>query len=197
MKTRHRKWILSSVKSVKRRERTHQKNFIVSVELHMMNLSELCCSLFHYCQLLCYCSCYTYSLFHSLLLYFRFYIGCDQCQDWFHGACVGVSQSVADKMDTYICPNCEKQGASTDNTLSEAIIKPNHWSALRAVLQSLQVNSLLSVFLSCTSALSGNYALTFPVDLFQQHKMSKPFLKPVSISEFPNYYKLVKEPMGE
>ena len=96
----------------------------------------------------------------------QFYVGCDQCHDWLHGTCVGVTESEADKMDTYICPNCEKQGASTDNTLSETVIKQNHWPRLRAVINSLQ-----------------------------QHKLARPFLKPVKLSEFPNYKKFVKEPM--
>lgn len=41
-----------------------------------------------------------------MLIFFRFYICCDKCQDWFHGSCVGVLQCEGDKMDDYNCPNC-------------------------------------------------------------------------------------------
>ena len=36
----------------------------------------------------------------------QFYIGCEKCSDWFHGRCVGVLQSEADKIDEYWCPRC-------------------------------------------------------------------------------------------
>jgi len=44
--------------------------------------------------------------FIDVLVYFRFYICCDKCQDWFHGSCVGVLQCEGDKMDDYNCPRC-------------------------------------------------------------------------------------------
>ena len=40
----------------------------------------------------------------------RFYVGCDHCQDWFHGHCVGVTKTEADTMETYVCPNCQEKG---------------------------------------------------------------------------------------
>ena len=34
-------------------------------------------------------------------------IGCDQCEQWYHGPCVGVdTQEAADAMDTWTCPQC-------------------------------------------------------------------------------------------
>ena len=38
--------------------------------------------------------------------YAGFMIGCDSCDDWFHGACVGVSESRAEKCETYQCVRC-------------------------------------------------------------------------------------------
>jgi len=46
------------------------------------------------------------TLFIDTFIYFRFYICCDKCQDWFHGSCVGVLQCEGDKMDDYNCPRC-------------------------------------------------------------------------------------------
>ena len=37
----------------------------------------------------------------------RFYIGCERCSDWFHGRCVAILQTEADKIDEYLCPNCD------------------------------------------------------------------------------------------
>ncbi|XP_046913050.2 nucleosome-remodeling factor subunit NURF301 E(bx) [Dermatophagoides farinae] len=37
----------------------------------------------------------------------KFYICCDQCNDWFHGRCVGVTCIRADQIDEYFCPRCQ------------------------------------------------------------------------------------------
>ena len=36
----------------------------------------------------------------------QFMIGCDKCDTWFHGPCVGVSKAESDSMDDYLCPYC-------------------------------------------------------------------------------------------
>lgn len=38
-----------------------------------------------------------------------FMIGCDKCDDWFHGECVHVSSKDAKKMSSYTCSACEKK----------------------------------------------------------------------------------------
>jgi hypothetical protein len=38
--------------------------------------------------------------------YEGFMIGCDDCDEWFHGACIGVSETRADKVDKYVCIRC-------------------------------------------------------------------------------------------
>ncbi|KAA0201313.1 hypothetical protein HAZT_HAZT007454 [Hyalella azteca] len=37
----------------------------------------------------------------------QFYICCEQCEDWYHGRCVGIMQGEADDIDDYICPKCQ------------------------------------------------------------------------------------------
>ena len=41
----------------------------------------------------------------------RFYIGCEGCAGWFHGRCVGILQVEAEKIDEYLCPNCDPHSA--------------------------------------------------------------------------------------
>lgn len=40
---------------------------------------------------------------------FRFYIGCDVCADWLHGACVNLTPEEADKFEVYVCPRCSTE----------------------------------------------------------------------------------------
>ncbi|OAF64890.1 hypothetical protein A3Q56_07403, partial [Intoshia linei] len=37
-----------------------------------------------------------------------FMVECDSCKDWFHGECVKLSKTLADKMKNFRCKNCEK-----------------------------------------------------------------------------------------
>ncbi|WVQ95214.1 hypothetical protein IAU59_002308 [Kwoniella sp. CBS 9459] len=34
-------------------------------------------------------------------------IECDQCNDWFHFSCIGMTDDEAEKIQTYVCPGCE------------------------------------------------------------------------------------------
>ena len=36
----------------------------------------------------------------------RFYVGCDVCSNWFHGSCVGITETMAKNMTEYICDEC-------------------------------------------------------------------------------------------
>lgn len=68
----------------------------------------------------------------------RFYIGCDRCQNWYHGRCVGILQSEADLIDEYVCPQCQ----STEDAMT--VLSPltdKDYEGLRRVLRSLQVRT--------------------------------------------------------
>ena len=67
----------------------------------------------------------------------RFYIGCDRCQDWFHGRCVGISQAEADSIDTYVCPNCQKKEEADQ---SGRVLQEKEYDSLLRLLRSLQVS---------------------------------------------------------
>ncbi|XP_058053508.1 nucleosome-remodeling factor subunit NURF301 [Anopheles bellator] len=94
----------------------------------------------------------------------QFYIGCDKCQAWFHGRCVGILQSEADYIDEYICPNCQ-----INNSVNFANMKP---------LSPKEFDNLKKL-----------------IKQIQQHKSAWPFMEPVDPNEAPDYYHVIKEPM--
>ncbi|CDS00623.1 hypothetical protein [Sporisorium scitamineum] len=53
-----------------------------------------------------------------------FMISCEQCQEWFHTKCVGMTQKAAKKLDEYICEACS-------NKASNAKKRKNHGSLSR------------------------------------------------------------------
>ena len=38
--------------------------------------------------------------------YEGFMIGCDECEEWYHGPCIGISQAQGNKIDKYLCVRC-------------------------------------------------------------------------------------------
>ena len=67
----------------------------------------------------------------------QFYIGCEGCPDWYHGRCVGILQSEADKIDQYFCPRC-----SPDSELNRPNFKPlseKDYELMKKVIRQLQV----------------------------------------------------------
>lgn len=38
--------------------------------------------------------------------YEGFMIGCDECEEWYHGPCIGITESQADRYDKYVCVRC-------------------------------------------------------------------------------------------
>ncbi|KAL7890863.1 hypothetical protein AOLI_G00003390 [Acnodon oligacanthus] len=74
----------------------------------------------------------------------QFYIGCDRCQNWYHGRCVGILQSEATHIDEYICPQCQ----STQDAMT--VLTPlteKDYEGLRRILRSLQAHKMAWPFL--------------------------------------------------
>lgn len=78
----------------------------------------------------------------AVLVFLRFYVGCDRCQGWFHGACVGITQTEADQIDSYICPQCK----NTADTVELKPLSDKDYDSLKRIVRSLQVSE--SVFYS-------------------------------------------------
>ena len=36
-----------------------------------------------------------------------FMLGCDKCDEWFHGRCVGINKEYGNKLDSWLCPGCK------------------------------------------------------------------------------------------
>uniref|UniRef100_A0A673K4D2 Nucleosome-remodeling factor subunit BPTF-like n=1 Tax=Sinocyclocheilus rhinocerous TaxID=307959 RepID=A0A673K4D2_9TELE len=74
----------------------------------------------------------------------KFYIGCDRCQNWYHGRCVGILQSEATHIDEYVCPQCQ----STEDAMT--VLTPltdKDYEGLKRILRSLQSHKMAWPFL--------------------------------------------------
>ena len=75
----------------------------------------------------------------------RFYIGCDVCQDWFHGTCVGITQAEADFIDNYVCPRCSSVNA--EERIENKALSQKDVEGLKRLLRSLQVRIFILFFI--------------------------------------------------
>ncbi|KAM8880253.1 nucleosome-remodeling factor subunit BPTF-like isoform 8-T9 [Spinachia spinachia] len=74
----------------------------------------------------------------------QFYIGCDRCQNWYHGRCVGILQSEANHIDQYVCPQCQ----STEDAMTVFTpLTDKDYEGLRRILRSLQAHKMAWPFL--------------------------------------------------
>lgn len=69
----------------------------------------------------------------------QFYIYCDQCCDWFHGRCVGITFTEAENIDEYICPQCE--GGQSSKILNIKNLDEEDFAKLHTLLKSMKVIS--------------------------------------------------------
>ena len=52
-----------------------------------------------------------------------FMIGCDKCEDWFHGKCVNLTKEVGDTLSSWTCPGCRQN--QDEATTTPAVEKDN------------------------------------------------------------------------
>jgi hypothetical protein len=69
--------------------------------------------------------------------YEGFMIGCDGCEEWYHGCCIGVSEAQAERFEKYLCARCsvEKVFSSSANTLAFVVRK---WTCPKDLKKSRQ-----------------------------------------------------------
>lgn len=64
--------------------------------------------------------------------YEGFMIGCDGCEEWYHGACIGISQEQAQKFDKYVCVRCSTLRVYTEYAASVGGIL-RKWSSAKGL----------------------------------------------------------------
>jgi hypothetical protein len=74
-----------------------------------------------------------------------FYIGCDKCQDWCHGSCVGILPLEAYTLDTYTCPKCLKKDGK--EWILEKKISSKNYEIIKSIFYVLKVSCLLFFFI--------------------------------------------------
>ncbi|KAJ8968859.1 hypothetical protein NQ317_016782 [Molorchus minor] len=150
----------------------------------------------------------------------KFYVGCDLCNNWFHGDCVGITEESSKTLTEFICSEC-KQARDTQKLYclcqqpydeSQFYIccdRCQDWFHGRCVgiLQSEADNIDEYICPRCQRNNSVNFAnmkdlmqkdfegLRKLIKQLQVHKSAWPFMEPVDPTEAPDYYKVIKEPM--
>ena len=74
------------------------------------------------------------------LPYEGFMIGCDGCEEWYHGACVGVTEEQANKVDKYVCLRCSALRIYKENATTVAGIL-RKWSSSKCLSKARLMDS--------------------------------------------------------
>ena len=150
----------------------------------------------------------------------KFYVGCDLCSNWFHGGCVGITESMSQTMSEFVCDGCQKarstqqlyclcQQPYDESQFYICCDRCQDWFHGRCVgiLQAESESIDEYTCPKCDPDVALNYAnmrtlstkhyeeMTKLVRQLQSHKSSWPFREPVSARDVPDYYRVIKEPM--
>lgn len=93
-------------------------NFLVTAEEEYEKLKQTMCG---------YCICRQ--------PYEGFMIGCDSCEEWYHGPCVGISEGQAEKFDKYVCVRCSTLRVYKDNVSAIAAVVQK-WSSATGLVKA-------------------------------------------------------------
>jgi hypothetical protein len=77
-----------------------------------IDLSEYLEQIMQVTQVFCLCR----------LPYHGFMVGCDHCEDWLHGPCIGLTKAQADRTDKYTCLRCNLKSSANQGFQSIASI---------------------------------------------------------------------------
>lgn len=150
----------------------------------------------------------------------KFYVGCDLCNNWFHGECVGITEEMSKTLTEFVCTECRH---ARDTQELYCLCKQPYdesqfyiccdrcqdWFHGRCVgiLQSEADNIDEYICPNCQRNSNINFAnmknlnskdfdgLRKLIKQLQTHKSAWPFMEPVDPNEAPDYYKVIKEPM--
>ncbi|PNF38728.1 hypothetical protein B7P43_G14361 [Cryptotermes secundus] len=150
----------------------------------------------------------------------KFYVGCDLCNNWFHGECVGITEEMSKSLTEFVCTECRH---ARDTQELYCLCKQPYdesqfyiccdrcqdWFHGRCVgiLQSEADNIDEYICPNCQRNSNINFAnmknlnakdfegLRKLIKQLQNHKSSWPFMEPVDPDEAPDYYGIIKEPI--
>ncbi|CAG0886705.1 unnamed protein product, partial [Cyprideis torosa] len=152
----------------------------------------------------------------------KFYIFCDQCEDWLHGSCVGILPCEGDMIEEYFCPKCRP--GDPRHTATTMSLNQQSYELLRQFYEDVKCEDWLHGscvgILPCEGDMIEEYfcpkcrpgdprhtATTMSLnqqsyELLRQfyedvkhHNAARPFFDLPDESQHPNYYRLIKEPM--
>jgi len=66
----------------------------------------------------------------------QFYVQCEKCEIWLHGRCIGLLSKEAEKIEVYLCPDCDS--TSTINYANQKKLDSNDYELLKKLLRSIQ-----------------------------------------------------------
>lgn len=143
------------------------------------------------------------------------------CNNWFHGDCVGITSEASLNMEEFICSECQHARETQElyclckqpydeSQFYICCDKCQDWFHGRCVgiLQREAENIDEYICPNCTksdsvSAVNMKSLSDLEFDhlkklmkLIMSHKSAWPFVEPVDPQEAPDYYKVIKEPMG-
>ncbi|KAB7494155.1 Nucleosome-remodeling factor subunit [Armadillidium nasatum] len=150
----------------------------------------------------------------------KFYVGCDLCGNWFHGDCVGITETLSRSMTEYVCDDCANAKLNKDlfcfcrqpydeTQFYICCEKCEDWYHGKCIgIMQAEADDIDDYICPkcepdnkwnrpCQKKLTDkDYTeLKKVAKLLIQHKNAWPFLEPVDQSEVPDYYKVVKQPM--
>ena len=53
----------------------------------------------------------------------KFWIGCEECEEWYHGHCLGLTSEEASLIAKWLCPTCERSEMEVYNGNGEGKLK--------------------------------------------------------------------------
>jgi PHD-finger len=71
--------------------------------------------------------------------YVGFMIACDTCNEWYHGSCIGISETQADRFDTYTCIRCGVKRLF-DQSVSSVVCVVKKWTSQSDLKKSRQTD---------------------------------------------------------
>merc|ERR1712110_278064 len=74
----------------------------------------------------------------------KFYVGCDVCNEWFHGHCVGILEKETQKINKYFCPRCSPN--SELNLPNFKTLNENDYDLIRKLVKQLLGNRYAAPF---------------------------------------------------